>query len=129
VKRKAPVAVLGLAEAVLAKLQERPVSNEAIAVPAADVVADEERRTLFTPGFMATDDLLAVAEGIERLADRLAGVRHGRRRPRPCRPPRKIEHRAGHDGQHQECGNDPNGRKAPATRRAPPAWLRLTPLA
>jgi len=44
-----------------------------IAVPAGEVVVDEERRTLFTPGFMATDDLLTVAEGIERLADRLAG--------------------------------------------------------
>ena len=72
-RRKAPIAVLGLAEAVLAKQEGRSVSAATIAVPAGEVVVDEERRTLFTPGFMATDDLLTVAEGIERLADRLAG--------------------------------------------------------
>jgi enhancing lycopene biosynthesis protein 2 len=70
--RKAPVAVLGLAEAVLARHQGRPLGQEPVWVAAREVVVDEERKTLFTPGFMGSDDLEEVAEGIERLADHLA---------------------------------------------------------
>jgi enhancing lycopene biosynthesis protein 2 len=70
--RKAPVAVLGLAEALLARYQGRPLDQERAWVPAREVVVDEERRTLFTPGFMGSSDLEEVAEGIDRLADHLA---------------------------------------------------------
>ncbi len=70
--RRAPIAVVGLAETLLARLEGRPLDPGAMSVPASEVVADEERRTLFTPGFLGTDDPLAVADGIERLVDRLA---------------------------------------------------------
>ncbi|MBZ5640391.1 MAG: isoprenoid biosynthesis protein ElbB [Acidobacteriia bacterium] len=70
--RKAPVAVMGLAEVVLARHQGRPLGQEPVYVPASEVVVDEERRTLFTPGFMGSDDLEEVAVGIDRLADHLA---------------------------------------------------------
>jgi enhancing lycopene biosynthesis protein 2 len=70
--RKAPVAVVGLADAVLARHRGRPLDQDPTWVPAGEVVVDEDRRTVFTPGFMASDDLEEVAEGIERLADHLA---------------------------------------------------------
>lgn len=71
--RRAPVAALGLGEVVLARHQERPLGHEPVTVPATEVRVDEERRTLFTPGFMGTGDLEEVAVGVERLAERLAG--------------------------------------------------------
>lgn len=72
-ERRAPIAVIGLAETVLARLQDRPLDPRTMEVPAAEVVADEERRTLFTPGFLGSGNPLEVAEGIDLLADRLAG--------------------------------------------------------
>jgi len=86
--RKAPVAALGLAQAVLRRHQGRPLDQEPVWVPSREVVVDEERRTLFTPGFMGTGDLEEVAEGIDRLVEHLArwlGVHPGleMRRGRP----------------------------------------------
>jgi len=52
-ERKAPVATVGLAEALLARHQGRALDVKPTWVPVREVVADEERRTLFTPGFMA----------------------------------------------------------------------------
>lgn len=71
-ERRAPIAVIGLAEVLLARLHGRPLAESATSVAASDVVVDESRRTLFTPGFLGSADPLAVAEGIDRLASRLA---------------------------------------------------------
>jgi len=35
-------------------------------------MADRERGVLFTPGFVGTDEITEVAEGIERLVEELA---------------------------------------------------------
>ncbi len=80
--RKAPVAVLGLAHALLARHQGLPLGPEPVWVPAGEVVVDEERRTLFSPGFMGTGSLEEVALGIDRLVEHLArwlGVHPGLR--------------------------------------------------
>ena len=71
-ERRAPVAAIGLAQVVLARHQDRPLDAGVVATGVTDVVIDEERRTLFTPGFMASDSVTEVAEGIERLVDELA---------------------------------------------------------
>jgi enhancing lycopene biosynthesis protein 2 len=71
--RKAPLAAVGLADVLLARHQGRPLDQEPAWLPAGAIRVDEERRTVFTPGFMASDDIEEVAGGIDRLAERLAG--------------------------------------------------------
>jgi enhancing lycopene biosynthesis protein 2 len=71
-RRRAPLAALGLGEVVLARRHDRPLSQAPVAARADEVIVDEERRTLFTPGFMATDDIVEVASGIDKLIDHLA---------------------------------------------------------
>ncbi len=76
--RKAPIAVLGLAHAVLARHQGLPLGQEPVWVGARDVVVNEDLRTVFTPGFMGTGNLEDVAAGIDRVVENLArwlGVR------------------------------------------------------
>jgi enhancing lycopene biosynthesis protein 2 len=69
--RKVPVAAIGLAEVVLARHQDRPLRHEPLAMAASQVVLDDERRVVFTPGFMGSDDVTEVAQGIDRLADEI----------------------------------------------------------
>ena len=71
-QRGAPVAVVGLAEIVLARHEDRPLDGAPMAVPPAETVVDEERMTLFTPGFMGTDDITEAARGLDRLVEELA---------------------------------------------------------
>jgi enhancing lycopene biosynthesis protein 2 len=71
-QRGAPVAVVGLAEIVLARHEDRPLDGAPMAVPPTEIVADDERMTLFTPGFMGTDDITEAARGLDRLVDELA---------------------------------------------------------
>ena len=71
-QRGAPVAVVGLAEVVLARHEDRPLDGAPMAVPPTEIVVDEERKTLFTPGFMGTDDITDVARGLDRLVDEIA---------------------------------------------------------
>jgi enhancing lycopene biosynthesis protein 2 len=70
--RSVPIAAIGLAEAVLARHEGRTLSEAPIGMPATEVVVDPERKSLFTPGFMGSSDVVEVAAGIERLADELA---------------------------------------------------------
>ena len=39
---------------------------------ATEIVVDDERRTIYTPGFMATDEITDAAQGLDRLVDELA---------------------------------------------------------
>lgn len=71
-QRGAPVASVGLGEVVLARHQERPLDGSPMAVPPTEIVVDDERRSLFTPGFMATDEITDAAQGLDRLVDELA---------------------------------------------------------
>jgi len=71
-QRGAPVAVVGLAEVVLARHENRPLDSAPMAVPPTEIVADDERVTLFTPGFMGTDDITEAAQGLDRLVDEIA---------------------------------------------------------
>jgi enhancing lycopene biosynthesis protein 2 len=71
-QRGAPVAAVGLGEVVLARHQDRPLDGSPISVPPTEVVVDDERRTLFTPGFLATDEITDAARGLERLVDELS---------------------------------------------------------
>lgn len=71
-QRGAPVAAVGMGEVVLARHQGRPLDPDRAAFPAGRVDADDERNTLFTPGFMGTDEVTEVAEGIDRLVEELA---------------------------------------------------------
>jgi enhancing lycopene biosynthesis protein 2 len=71
-QRGAPVAVVGLAEVVLARHEDRPLDGGPMAVPPTEIVADDERMTLFTPGFMGTDDITEAARGLDRLVDEIA---------------------------------------------------------
>jgi enhancing lycopene biosynthesis protein 2 len=70
--RGAPLAAVGLAEVVLARHQDRPLSDAAMTYPPEEVVIDAERNVLFTPGLLSTDDLERAARGIERLVEELA---------------------------------------------------------
>jgi enhancing lycopene biosynthesis protein 2 len=71
-ERKAALAAIGLGEVVLARHQGRSLSPEAVGMPATEVRVDEEKRTVFTPGFMGSSDVAEVAAGVERLVDELA---------------------------------------------------------
>ena len=71
-ERDAPVAAVGLAEVVLARHRQRPLSNAPVSVPPTEIRVDRERGELFTPGFMATDEITDAAEGIAALVDELA---------------------------------------------------------
>lgn len=80
--RGAPVAVVGLAQLVVARHHRRSLENAPVAVPPSEVIADEHERVLFTPGFMGSDDLSEVATGLQRLVVRLADwLRASRRTP------------------------------------------------
>jgi enhancing lycopene biosynthesis protein 2 len=72
-QRGAPVAAVGLAEVVLARHRRRPLSDAPVSVPPTEIRVDRERGELFTPGFMATDEITEVAAGIGALIDELAG--------------------------------------------------------
>lgn len=72
-ERSAPVAAVGLGELVLARHEGRPLSDLPITMQATGIVADRDRRVLFTPGFVGTDEITEAAEGIERLVGELAG--------------------------------------------------------
>jgi enhancing lycopene biosynthesis protein 2 len=71
-ERKVPVASIGLGDVVLARHEDRTLSQEAIGMPATDVSVSEEKGTIFTPGFMGSSDVVDVATGIEKLVDALA---------------------------------------------------------
>ena len=70
--RRIPLAFVGLARVVLDRLFGDPLPSAALSVAAGEIVVDEERKTLLTPGFMGGDSLSAVAAGIDRLAEELA---------------------------------------------------------
>lgn len=73
-ERKAPLAAIGLGDVILARHQGRSLSQEAIGMPASEIRVDDEKKTLFTPGFMGSSDITEVAAGIERLVDALASM-------------------------------------------------------
>ncbi len=77
----APVALLGLARVVMDRLDGVPLEAGPMSVGPKEVVTDDERGWLFTPGFMASDSMTEVAEGIDRLVDELARRVGARRRP------------------------------------------------
>jgi enhancing lycopene biosynthesis protein 2 len=72
--RSAPVGAVGLAQVIVDRHRDRPLSNAAMNVPPREVVVDDDGSFLFTPGFMGGDELLEVSEGIDGMVDRLLGM-------------------------------------------------------
>ncbi|MDX1387677.1 MAG: hypothetical protein R3344_00695 [Acidobacteriota bacterium] len=70
--RRAPVGAIGLARVVVARHRDEPLDDAPVSIPAGEVVVDEAGRFVFTPGFMGSDDLLQVTEGIDRMIEALA---------------------------------------------------------
>lgn len=69
--RSAPVGAVGLAEVIIARHRDRPLSNAPVGVPPREVVVDEDGSLLFTPGFLGGDEVLEVSEGIDGMVERL----------------------------------------------------------
>jgi enhancing lycopene biosynthesis protein 2 len=70
--RSAPLAVVGLARVLVSRQRGEPLDASTLAVGAREVIEDGGGTVLFTPGFMASESIADVAEGIERLVDALA---------------------------------------------------------
>ena len=65
--RKAPVGSISLGRTVVQTFLDEPLSDQDMQMAATDVVVDEERRLVFTPGFLTGATLSEVATGIEKM--------------------------------------------------------------
>ena len=82
-QRRAPIGSISLGRAVVQAFLDEPLSQDDMQLPATEILVDEERRLVFTPGFLTGASLLEVAMGIEKMvaavlsmgASRLAIVR------------------------------------------------------
>jgi len=76
--RRAPIASISLGRTVVQGFLGEPLSESDMQMPATEVVVDEERRLVFTPGFLTATSLAEVAAGIEKMVEammRLAAPR------------------------------------------------------
>ena len=65
--RHRPLAAVSLGRSVLSAYFGEDLGQEDLRTPASEVVIDEKRRTLFTPGFLTGPRLSEVARGIDAL--------------------------------------------------------------
>ncbi len=72
--RRAPIGSISLGRAVVSAYFNEPLSGDEMQMPAADIQVDEERRLVFTPGFLTGAALPDVATGIERLVRALLNL-------------------------------------------------------
>jgi enhancing lycopene biosynthesis protein 2 len=69
--RRRPVGAVSLGRAVLRAYLGEDLSDDDLALPPDEVVVDEERRILFTPGFLTATRPSEAARGIEAMVGRL----------------------------------------------------------
>ena len=65
--RLAPIGSISLGRTVVQTFFDEPLSEDDMRMPAQDVVVDEQRRLVFTPGFLTGASLPDVATGIDRM--------------------------------------------------------------
>ncbi|HEY3176004.1 MAG TPA: hypothetical protein VGK94_09645 [Candidatus Polarisedimenticolia bacterium] len=65
--RRAPVGAISLGHTVVQTFLDEPLSDEDMRMAPTDVLVDEDRRLLFTPGFLTATSLPDVASGIEKM--------------------------------------------------------------
>lgn len=65
--RKAPIGSISLGRAVVCAYFDEPLSGEEMQMQAADILVDESRRLVFTPGFLTGASLPDVATGIDKM--------------------------------------------------------------
>ena len=65
--RKAPVGSISLGRTVVQTFLDEPLSDQDMQLAATDVLVDEARRLVFTPGFLTGATLPEVASGIEKM--------------------------------------------------------------
>lgn len=73
-ERRVPLAAIGLGRVVLSRHRGEGLDPSALAVGKSEVVAAEDGRTLYTPGFLGSDSIVDVALGIDRLVAALASL-------------------------------------------------------
>ncbi len=65
--RGSPIGSISLGRAVVQAFFGEPLSQEEMQMPATEILVDEARRLVFTPGFLTGASLAEVATGIERM--------------------------------------------------------------
>jgi len=75
--RRAPIGSISLGHTVVQTFLDEPLSEEDMKVSAADVVVDEARRLLFTPGFLTGASLPEVATGIDKMVQTMLAMAGG----------------------------------------------------
>jgi len=65
--RRRPIGAISLGRAVLSAYFGGEMSEEDLALPATQVTVDEERRVLFTPGFLTAARISEAAKGIDEM--------------------------------------------------------------
>ncbi|HZI95313.1 MAG TPA: isoprenoid biosynthesis protein ElbB [Patescibacteria group bacterium] len=66
-QRRAPIGTISLGRAVMQTFFDEPLSEDDMRLPATDVLVDDKRRLVFTPGFLTGASLPDVATGIDRM--------------------------------------------------------------
>ncbi len=69
--RKKPVGSISLGRALVRAYFGEEMSDEDLSIPATEVIIDEERRTLFTPGFLTALRISEAAKGIDSMIEAL----------------------------------------------------------
>ncbi len=79
-ERRAPIGTISLGRAVLQTHIGEPLSQEDMSMPATEILVDEARRLVFTPGFLTGASLPDVASGIDKMIGALLGMPSARLR-------------------------------------------------
>jgi len=66
-QRRAPIGSISLGRAVVQAFLDEPLSQDDMHLSAGEILVDEERRLVFTPGFLTGASLPEVATGIEKM--------------------------------------------------------------
>jgi enhancing lycopene biosynthesis protein 2 len=74
--RKRPIGAVSLGRSVISAYFGEDLNEGDLTMPAGEVVVDEKRRTLFTPGFLTATRLDEAARGIEGLVGALLRLAH-----------------------------------------------------
>jgi len=72
--RKAPIGSISLGHTVVQTFFGEPLSEEDMRMASSDIVVDEARRLVFTPGFLTGATLPEVAAGIDKMVQALLSL-------------------------------------------------------
>jgi len=76
--RKAPIGSISLGRTLVQTFLEEPLSEDDMQLAPTEILVDETRRLVFTPGFLTATTLLEAAAGIEKMVQavlRMSGSR------------------------------------------------------